>query len=155
LRLLTPAQLVVVEIDAGRAAAARRLGAHTVLELPPPAAAAAVRDLTGGRGAQVVLDLVGEGDVPEAAMGMLAKGGVYSIVGYGGFLRIEHLDMINRELTILGNQIGSYADLVALMDLVAQGRVTIDSTLAPLSSADQVLHDVEAGRVSRRAVRVP
>src|SRR5438034_2534989 len=155
LRLLTPARVVVVEIDASRVAAARRLGADAVLELPPAAAADAVRDLTGGVGAQIVLDLVGEGEVPQQAMNMLAKGGVYSIVGYGGFVRIEHLDMINRELTILGNQIGSYADLVALMDLVAQGRITIDSTLAPLSSADQVLHDVEAGRVSGRAVLVP
>ena len=63
--------------------------------------------------------------------------------------------MINRELTILGNQIGSYPDLVALMELVAQGRVTIDSTLVPLSSADRVLRDLEAGRVSGRAVLVP
>jgi propanol-preferring alcohol dehydrogenase/NAD+-dependent secondary alcohol dehydrogenase Adh1 len=155
LRLLTPAHLVVVETDAGRAGAARRLGADTVLELQAPAAAAAVRDLTGGRGAQVVLDLVGEGDVPEHAMGMLAKGGVYSIVGYGGGVRIEHLDMINRELTILGNQIGSYPDLVDLMDLVAQGRVTIDSQLFPLESVVDVMHAVETGQVSGRAVLVP
>ena len=155
LRMLTPARLVVVEIDAQRAAAARRLGAHVVFELAPAEAAEAVRELTDGVGAQVVLDLVGEGEVPQQAMNMLAKGGVYSIVGYGGFLRIEHLDMINRELTILGNQIGSYPDLVALMELVAQGRVTIDSTLVPLSSADRVLRDLEAGRVSGRAVLVP
>jgi D-arabinose 1-dehydrogenase-like Zn-dependent alcohol dehydrogenase len=155
LRLLTPARVVVVEIDPHRAETARRLGADTVLELAAPAAAAAVRDLTGGRGADIVLDLVGEGDVPEHAFGLLAKGGVYSIVGYGGGVRIEHLDMINRELTILGNQIGSYTDLVALMEFVAQGRVSIDSTLVPLESVVDVLHDVEAGRVSGRAVLVP
>jgi NAD+-dependent secondary alcohol dehydrogenase Adh1 len=155
LRLLTPARLVVVEIDPRRAETAARLGAHHVLELAPAQAADAVRDLTEGVGANIVLDLVGEGEVPQQAMTMLAKGGVYSIVGYGGFVRIEHLDMINRELTILGNQIGSYADLVALMDFVSQGRVTIDSTLVPLDAADQVLHDVEAGRVSGRAVLVP
>ena len=106
-------------------------------------------------GADAVLDLVGEGDVPEHAMRMLAKGAVYSIVGYGGGVRIEHLDMINRELTVLGNQIGTYADLVDLVDLVAQGRVTIDSQLFPLESVADVLADVEAGRVSGRAVLVP
>src|SRR2546429_653040 len=93
-RMLPPARLVVVEIDAQRAAAARRLGAHVVFELAPAEAAEAVRELTDGVGAQVVLDLVGEGEVPQQAMNMLAKGGVYSIVGYGGFLRIEHLDMV-------------------------------------------------------------
>jgi NAD+-dependent secondary alcohol dehydrogenase Adh1 len=155
LRLLTPARVVVVETDPGRAATARRLGGDVVFELPAHAAADAVLDLTGGRGADVVLDLVGEGDVPEHAFGMLAKGGVYSIVGYGGGLRIEHLDMINRELTILGNQIGSYRDLVDLMDFVAQGRVTIDSQLFPLVDVADVLRDVEAGRMSGRAVLVP
>src|SRR5438874_6173198 len=102
LRLLTTAHLVVVEVNAGRAEAARRLGAHTVLELDAPRAAAAVRELTGGYGVAVVLDLVGEGDVPAHAMDMLAKGGVYAIVGYGGFVRREHLAMINRELSSLG-----------------------------------------------------
>jgi D-arabinose 1-dehydrogenase-like Zn-dependent alcohol dehydrogenase len=155
LRLLTPARIVVVEIDPVRAEAARRLGAHTVLELPAPQAAAAVRELTDGFGATVVLDLVGEGDVPEHAFGLLGKGGVYSIVGYGGSVRVEHLDMINRELTVLGNQIGSYPDLVALVDLVAQGKVSIDSTLFPLDSVADVLRDVEAGNVPGRAVLVP
>ena len=155
LRLLTTAHLVVVEIDPGKAEAARRLGAHTVLELPAPEAARAVRELTEGTGVAVVLDLVGEGDVPAHAMDMLAKGGVYSIVGYGGFVRIEHLDMINRELTILGNQIGTYADLVDLVEFVGRGEVTIDSTLFPLDAAPEVLHDVEAGRIPGRAVLVP
>jgi D-arabinose 1-dehydrogenase-like Zn-dependent alcohol dehydrogenase len=86
---------------------------------------------------------------------MLRKGGVYSIVGYGGGLHIEHLDMINRELTILGNQIGSYHDLVELMDFVSQGRVTIDSTLYPLDDAADVLREVDAARVPGRAVLVP
>jgi NAD+-dependent secondary alcohol dehydrogenase Adh1 len=155
LRLLTPARVVVVEIDTRRVAVARALGAHEVLELPAPAAADAVLDLTSGRGADAVLDVVGDGDVPEHAMRMLAKGGVYSIVGYGGGVRIEHLDMINRELTVLGNQIGSHADLVDLMDLVTSGRVTIDSQLFPLDAAPDVLADVAAGRGGGRAVFVP
>jgi propanol-preferring alcohol dehydrogenase/NAD+-dependent secondary alcohol dehydrogenase Adh1 len=155
LRQLTTARIVVVEVDPRRAAVARELGADVVLELPAPEAADAVRDLTGGLGARVVLDLVGEGEVPQHAMRMLAKGGVYSIVGYGGGVRIEHLDMINRELTILGNQIGSYTDLVDLMDFVAQGKVTIDSELFPLADAADVLVAVSEGKVSGRAVLVP
>jgi D-arabinose 1-dehydrogenase-like Zn-dependent alcohol dehydrogenase len=155
LRLLTPATVVVVETDPDRAATARTLGAHHVLELSGPAAVQAVFELTAGRGADVVLDLVGAGEVPEHALRMLAKGGVYAIVGYGGSLRIEHLDMINRELTILGNQIGSYRNLVELMDLVAQGRVAIASELFPLDAAADVLRDVETAKVAGRAVLVP
>jgi NAD+-dependent secondary alcohol dehydrogenase Adh1 len=155
LRLLTPARTVVLDTDERRAANAGWLGADEVLQLTGEAAVTAVLDLTGGLGADVVLDLVGDGDVPGHAFRMLRKGGVYSIVGYGGGLRIEHLDMINRELTILGNQIGSYQNLVELMDLVAQGRVTIDSQLFPLDAAADVLREVDAARVRGRAVLVP
>ena len=111
-------------------------------------------DDTGG-GAEAVLDLVGEGDVPAFAMRMLRKGGVYSIVGYGGGVQIEHLDMINRELTILGNQIGSYTDLVELMELVRQEKVELRSQRFPLDDVEDALREVDAGRVLGRAVLVP
>jgi D-arabinose 1-dehydrogenase-like Zn-dependent alcohol dehydrogenase len=155
LRLLTPARVVVLDVDERRAATAARLGAQVVLQLTGPTAVEAVLDLTNGLGADVVLDLVGDGDVPGHAFRMLRKGGVYSIVGYGGGLRIEHLDMINRELTILGNQIGSYQNLVELMGFVASGRVTIESQLFPLEDAVDVLREVDAARVPGRAVLVP
>jgi propanol-preferring alcohol dehydrogenase/NAD+-dependent secondary alcohol dehydrogenase Adh1 len=38
---------------------------------------------------------VGESEVPLHAMRMLAKGGVYSIVGYGRRVHIGHFEMIN------------------------------------------------------------
>ena len=155
LRILTAARVVVVEPHEGRAATARRLGAHEVLTMPAGEAADAVLDLTDGRGAQAVLDLVGDGDVPQQALRMLAKGAVYSIVGYGGGVRIEHLDMINRELTIVGNQIGSQGDLVDLMTLVTSGRVTLDTEMFPLADAAEVLRAVHEGRIAGRAVLVP
>ena len=155
LRILTTARIVVVEPDRDRAATAHRLGAHEVLTTAAEEAADAVLDLTNGRGAEAVLDLVGDGDVPEQAMRMLAKGAVYSIVGYGGGVRIEHLDLINRELTILGNQIGSHGDLVDLMALVTSGRVALDTELFPLDDAAEVLRSVAEGRIGGRAVLVP
>ncbi len=102
-----------------------------------------------------MLDLVGDGEVPAEAMRMLAKGAVYSVVGYGGGVRIEHLDLINRELTLMGNQIGSHGDLVDLMALVTSGRVALDTELFPLDDAAEVLRAVAGGRVAGRAVLVP
>jgi D-arabinose 1-dehydrogenase-like Zn-dependent alcohol dehydrogenase len=114
-----------------------------------------VREETGGLGADAVLDLVGEHDVPAQAMRMLRKGGIYSIVGYGGRVEIEHLDMINRELTIFGNQIGSHTDLVDLMELAVQGRIRLETESFPLDDVADVLHEVDAGRVFGRAVLIP
>ena len=44
----------------------------------------AVKDLTGGEGADAVIDFVGEGSAIPQAVGMLRKGGTYWVVGYGG-----------------------------------------------------------------------
>jgi len=155
LKTLTPARVVVVEPDEARAQTARKLGADEVVTLPAEAAADAVLDLTTGHGAEAVLDLVGEGAVPQQALRMLAKGAAYSIVGYGGGAYIEHLDMINRELTILGNQIGTHAELADLMALAAEGRVTLGTETFPLEAAAEAMAAVGAGQVGGRAVLVP
>jgi len=155
LKILTSARVVVLVPDDDRRAFINRFGPPDAVYLTgDDGGLRAVLDDTGG-GAHVVLDLVGEGRVPADGMRMLRKGGVYAIVGYGGSVTIEHLDMINRELTILGNQIGSYTDLVELMELDRQGLLTIESTSFPMEAANDVLHDLAAGKVFGRAVLVP
>jgi D-arabinose 1-dehydrogenase-like Zn-dependent alcohol dehydrogenase len=155
LRIFAPARILVLVTDEEHAAFARSFGPDAVHMVGADGGVGAVRDETGGLGADAVLDLVGEHGVPAEAMQMLRKGGVYSIVGYGGRLEIEHLDMINRELTILGNQIGSYSDLVDLMELAGQGRISIKTERFPLDDVVDVLHEVDAGRILGRAVLVP
>ena len=44
----------------------------------------AVRDLTGGRGADLVFDFVGTDQTHADSLAMLARGGTYSVIGYGG-----------------------------------------------------------------------
>ncbi len=155
LRIFTAGRIVVLDRDPKREAFARAFGADSVHIVGADGGLAAVMEETDGLGAEAVLDLVGEGGVPAVAMKMLRKGGVYSIVGYGGSVEIEHLDMINRELTILGNQIGSHTDLIELMDLVHAGRLELDTQRFPLDAAADVLQQVAAGQILGRAVLVP
>jgi propanol-preferring alcohol dehydrogenase/NAD+-dependent secondary alcohol dehydrogenase Adh1 len=155
LRKYTAAAIVVIDNNAARVRWAADFRPDHVFESGTDGGVAAVFGVTGGRGADVVLDLVGEHGVPEQAMRMLGKGGVYSIVGYGGSVRLEHLDMINRELTVLGNQIGSYRDLVDLVELAYQGAVRLETSRYPLEDAADVLAEVAAGKILGRAVLVP
>jgi D-arabinose 1-dehydrogenase-like Zn-dependent alcohol dehydrogenase len=155
LKILTPARVIVLDRDPERDAFARSFGADAAHTVGVDGGLGVVREETGGLGADAVLDLVGEHDVPAQAMRMLRKGGIYSIVGYGGRVEIEHLDMINRELTIFGNQIGSYTDLVDLMELAVQGRIRLETESFPLDDVADVLREVDAGRVFGRAVLIP
>jgi D-arabinose 1-dehydrogenase-like Zn-dependent alcohol dehydrogenase len=155
LKILTPARVIVLDRDPEREVFARSFGADAAHTVGADGGLGVVREETGGLGADAVLDLVGEHDVPAQAMRMLQKGGIYSIVGYGGRVEIEHLDMINRELTIFGNQIGSHTDLVDLMELAVQGRIRLETESFPLDDVADVLHEVDAGRVFGRAVLIP
>ncbi|MDI3316552.1 MAG: NAD(P)-dependent alcohol dehydrogenase [Bacillota bacterium] len=155
LKAMTTARVVAVDAREERLAFARELGADHWVLAGEDGGVKEVLAYTDGVGADVVLDFVGEHGTPEKALKMLRKGGTYSIVGYGGVVAPTTLDMINRELSIVGNLVGTYNDLVELMELNRQGKVTIRSQMFPLGEAQAVLDDLNAGRVVGRAVLVP
>jgi D-arabinose 1-dehydrogenase-like Zn-dependent alcohol dehydrogenase len=105
----------------------------------------------------VVLDFVGEHGTPETALQYLrqARGGTYVVIGYGGVVAPTTLDMIAREINVIGSIVGSHSELVELMELNRQGKVTIRAQQFPLDEAVHALEELDAGRVVGRAVLVP
>ena len=55
---------------------------------------------------------------------MVRDGGFYYVIGYGENINIPTIDVISREISFIGNLVGTYADLAELMTLTAQGKVT-------------------------------
>jgi D-arabinose 1-dehydrogenase-like Zn-dependent alcohol dehydrogenase len=155
LRTLTAARVIAVDSQPERLGFARSLGAHEALPSGADGAVAAVLDLTGGAGADVVIDFVGEHGTPDQAIRMLRDGGTLSVVGYGGTLTLSTLEVINREISVVGNKVGTHADLAELMALAHEGRVRIEATTFPLDAVADVLHDLEEGRILGRAVLLP
>jgi NAD+-dependent secondary alcohol dehydrogenase Adh1 len=115
----------------------------------------AVKELTGGQGAHVVLDFVAEQGAEQDGWNMTRPGGSYFVIGYGGTLHIPTLDIISTERNIIGNIVGTYNDLAELMDLAQAGRVTLHTRAYPLDAAQEALADLDAGRVRGRAILVP
>jgi NAD+-dependent secondary alcohol dehydrogenase Adh1 len=153
LRALSPAELIVVDKSSAALELARECGAdHTVVA--DGRHADAVRELTDGGGAQVVLDFVGEGTVTDG-VGMLAAGGSYYVVGYGDTLSVPTMQMVLTETSFIGNLVGSYIDLVELIALVAQGKVTSHNRTYPLDAVNDVLSDLKQGRLQGRGILVP
>ncbi|WP_216895520.1 NAD(P)-dependent alcohol dehydrogenase [Nocardia alni] len=151
---LSPATTIVVDRSPAALELARTIGArHTVLA--DGTEVAAVRELTGGQGAEAVLDFVGEGGALEAGVGMLRRAGNYYVIGYGGVLSVPTIDIISAEINFIGNLVGSYNDLVELMALAAQDKVRLHTTKYPLADFDSALRDLDAGQVRGRAILVP
>ncbi|MGV9664793.1 NAD(P)-dependent alcohol dehydrogenase [Nocardia niigatensis] len=114
-----------------------------------------VLDLTGGHGAEAVVDFVGEGGATREGIAMLRRAGNYYVVGYGENIDVPTIDVISTEINFIGNLVGSYNDLHELMTLAAQGKVTLHTTKYALENFQQALDDLDAGRVRGRAILVP
>lgn len=114
-----------------------------------------MRELTGGHGAETVIDFVGEGGSTKDGVGMLRRAGDYHVVGYGENIDVPTIDVISAEINFIGNLVGSYGDLCELMVLAAQGRVRLHTATYPLERFQDALDDLGSGRIRGRAILVP
>ena len=115
----------------------------------------AVQELTDGRGAQAIIDFVGEKGAVEDGVAMIEDGGFYYVIGYGQNIDIPTIDVISREISFIGNLVGTYVDLQDLMTLTAQGKVTLHTSTYPLDAINDAMADLDGGRLQGRGILVP
>ena len=150
IRELGSSSVVAVDTDERRRRLAKELGADEVVER-----ADAVRELTDGRGADLVFDFVGTDQTHADSAQMLARGGTYSVIGYGGTISIPSPALVVNEHAVVGNLVGTWIDLWELLQLHAAGRVTLKTETHPLDSVNDVLEKLRDGEVTGRAVLIP
>jgi NAD+-dependent secondary alcohol dehydrogenase Adh1 len=154
LAALTATTIIVVDRSPEALKLAEYLGAdHAVVA--DGTQVQAVADLTGGAGADVVLDFVAEQGAEHDGWAMTRRAGSYFVIGYGGTVHIPTLDIISTERNIIGNIVGTYNELAELMALAQAGKVTLHTRTYPLAAAADALADLDAGRVRGRAILVP
>jgi NAD+-dependent secondary alcohol dehydrogenase Adh1 len=154
LAALTATTIVVVDRNEDALKLASALGAeHTVVA--DGKHVEAVLDLTGGNGAEVVLDFVAEQGAQQDAFAMTRRAGSHFVIGYGSNIDIPTIDIISTERNVIGNLVGTYNDLAELMVLAQAGKVTLHTKQYPLDGALDALADLDAGRVRGRAILTP
>jgi NAD+-dependent secondary alcohol dehydrogenase Adh1 len=152
-RELGSSTVIAVDSDERRRRLADELGADEVVD--GAGAVDAVRDLTGGRGADLVFDFVGTQETHDAAAAMLARGGTFSVIGYGGTVAVPSIALVANEQSVVGNLVGTWVDLWELLQLHATGRLVLRTEVHRLDSVNDVLEKLRAGEVDVRAVLVP
>jgi NAD+-dependent secondary alcohol dehydrogenase Adh1 len=154
LKAVTAAEIVVVDRNADAVSLAVSIGAdHGVVADGDQVDR--VRELTGGKGAEAVIDFVGEGGATQDGVGMLRRAGDYHVVGYGENIDVPTIDIISAEINFIGNLVGSYNDLCELMVLAARGRVRLHTAKYPLDRFQDALDDLGSGRIRGRAILTP
>ncbi|GIZ39408.1 hypothetical protein CKM354_000279300 [Cercospora kikuchii] len=153
---ISGATLVVIDRNPDALALAKDIGAdHVVQAKDDGSFVQQVLELTGGKGAEAVIDFVAEGGATSTGVKMLRRAGNYYVVGYGENINIPTIDIISTEINFIGNLVGSYNDLSELMVLAAQGKVKLHTQQYKLADFQQAIDDLSAGKVRGRAILVP
>lgn len=154
LKALSPAELIVVDRNPEALKLALDLGAHHGV-VAEGKQVEEVMDLTGGFGAEVVVDFVGEGGSTAQGLAMTRAAGDYHVVGYGENVDVPTIDLVSTERNVIGNLVGSYNDLCDLMALAGRGAVTLHTARYALDDFQSAITDLDAGQVRGRAILVP
>lgn len=127
----------------------RALGAdHLVNYAATPAWDDAVLEITGGRGADLVVETVGGSNLPRSLRAAATGGTVFTVGFIGGALAtIDMMQVITKALRIVGNRTGSVADLEAAVRAIAANRIVpvVDRVFA-LDETAQAYEELAAGR---------
>ncbi len=126
---------------------ARELGADAVVNHATGDVKAAVRDATGGRGADVVVDSVGEATW-RTSLDVAARDGRIAVCGAtSGPNPPAALHRVWwKQLTILGSTMGTKADFEGAYELVASGRaLPVVDEVVPLAEIRAAHARLEAG----------
>ncbi|MDJ0420706.1 alcohol dehydrogenase catalytic domain-containing protein [Rhodococcus opacus] len=150
------AQVIALTGDMGKAERLADLGADHVVTTGE-AAWRDVLDLTGGHGADVVLDNTGHPAVFRQAFRALAHAGRYVLTGQVSDepVRVHPAFVFAKEATITGSGSTLMSTFADAMEMVADKRVRPVLSTYPLRDTRHAFTDLDERRVIGRAVLVP
>ena len=122
-RFYSPGHIVAIDPSDARLEAAKQFGADVVVNSSREDPLAAIKDLTGGLGADVALEAAGGPAAFELAVSLARPGGRIANVGVHGKAATLHLeDQWSRDITITTGLVDT-SSIPALMRLLTTGQI--------------------------------
>ena len=145
---LTGAEVIVTSSSDGKLSMAAGLGAdHTVNYKSVDNLAGVVKDITKGRGVDVVIDAIGAGTW-ETNFNLVRRGGRIVLCGIttGAQAKTNLQALYWNQLTIMGSTMGSHEDVRLMIRAVATaGLKPVIDSVQPLENAADAMGRMEAG----------
>ena len=154
LRAMCAAEIIVVDTSDASLELAGECGADHLVKADG-GEVEAILSLTKGHGAEAVIDFVGERGTTAKGLAMTRNAGSYYVVGYGEDIQVPTVDLVITEKNIIGNLVGTWAELTELMELAHRGMVHLETHEFKLEDANTALRKLHEGKIRGRAVLVP
>ncbi|MCW2164396.1 S-(hydroxymethyl)glutathione dehydrogenase / alcohol dehydrogenase [Microbacterium hydrothermale] len=137
-------RIIAIDVADDKLETARSFGATDTVNSREVDAVQAVKDLTGGLGADYVFDFVGAPGVTRSGFDMLAQGGGLYLIGVlnpANTLEVSSFEMLGGRKRIEGVYMGSTnpkRDIPMIARLYLQGRYKLDELVSKEISIDEV-----------------
>lgn len=160
-RLAGASRIIAVDLDDRKLATATRLGATHTVNSAEADAVEAIRDLTGGHGADVVIDAVGRPETWKQAFYGRDLAGTVVLVGVPTpemQLELPLLDVFGRGGSLKSSWYGDCLpsrDFPMLIDLYLQGRLPLDAFVTEeigIDGVEAAFEKMHGGNVLRSVV---
>jgi NADPH:quinone reductase-like Zn-dependent oxidoreductase len=151
------ARVLATAGTAAKRARALAAGAEIAVDYTQPGWSESVRDATGGRGADLVIDHTGAEQFGEVLRAVAPRGRVVVCGATSGAAAgVDLVDLFARQTSIIGSSDGTRAELLAVLDLLAAGTLVpaIDAIL-PLAGAREAQRRLEAREHDGRLLLAP
>ena len=148
-RLRGAAPVIVIGDNAKRLAIAKEFGVDVTINIKDGKdPVAEVKKLTGGRGADFVVEAVGTPKTYEQAFQMVRPGGTIAAFGIcagDDTIKVKPYDLVLGEMTIVGSCAGVGPDWPDAMALIANGHIkpeSMYSMIVPLEELESALKEL-------------
>ena len=156
LRVLAPVRIVAADVDDRKLEHAKALGADDIVNNRNGSEAAErIRNITGPRGASLVLDCVGVQSTVDLGAKLLGRNSVWTIVGLGGGHHDFHHGSTPYGVSMSIPYWGTRVELMEVIAMARAGRIHAETAEFPLADAVAVYDRLKAGQITGRAVLVP
>lgn len=145
----------VIATDTKEDAMTRAAANGAVVVPGGPDQAAAIREITGGRGVDAVFDFVGATPTIALAQASVAQGGRITIVGIAGGTANWSFFSNPYEATLTNTYWGTIEDLYEVVAMYRAGQITPDIERYAMDDALEAYRKLESGALSGRAVVTP
>jgi alcohol dehydrogenase, propanol-preferring len=156
-KAVTNSNVIALDVDDEKLEEAQKNGADEVINSKTSDAIKRITDLTGGQGAETIIDFVNNDKTALDAIKMLRKRGKLIMVGlYGGSFELGLAAVPLRAFTLTGAYTGKFADLAELIALAKSGKIKpVVSNKVGLDDVNNTLEELKEGKIAGRAVLTP
>lgn len=152
----SPAQIIVIDLDNNRLECARRFGASSLVNSGDGSAVDKVKALTGGRGADTVIEAVGVPATFELCQQLVAAGGIIANIGVHGRKVDLHLETLWSANIAITTRLVDTISTPLLLKMVQARKIDPKQLIThrfPLGRAEEA-YDVFARAADTKALKV-